>query len=365
MTQKNKSKNSKLGLVCWVVSAVILAIAGTIFIVNELIQNRVSFLRYYQEEQQMKTQQVVEALEVMLHSGMSEEDLVEYLQLHVDSSSSQYPIFAVEDELFYVKDKCTTNMIAREQTWNDYLLDLQEDFIITEVKFTIGRRYTLAIVTHKDSLLNRFKVVKHEIYIFIAYMTTIFILLAISIISVTTIALKNEKIHKYRNRLVVENKKLETVVNELESIREDYAKEAFRSEEKVIGNYYDMDIVNSLLKKSDRSELQPLHLMLIKLDLANIYYSKNKIFDMVQPIFDLMKPKWIMAEVGKGEFVLMLYKTQKSEVELLKEKIYHTGMTKISKECIKVKLGYIQVKNHSSAYDTFYFLRKKMQEDEE
>lgn len=365
MTQKNKSKNNKLDLICWVMSAVVLAITGTIFIMNELIQNRAYFLRFYQEEQQIMTQQVVESLEVMLHFGTSEEELVEYLQLHVDSSGSQYPIFAVEDELFYVKDKSTTNMIVRDQTWNEYLLELQEDFIITKVNFTIGRHYTLAIVTHKDSLLNRFKVTKHETYIFVAYATTIFFLLAISITSVTTIALKNGKIYKYRNRLVVENKKLEAVVSELESMREDYAKEAFKSEEKVMSRYYDMDIVNSLLKKSDRSELQPLHLMLVKLDLTNIYYSKNKIFDMMQPTFDLMKPTWIMAEVGKGEFVLMLYKTQNSDVELLKEKIYHTGMTKIRQEGIKVKLGYIQVKNHSSAYDTFYFLRQKMQEDEE
>ena len=59
-----------------------------------------------------------------------------------------------------------------------------------------------------------------------------------------------------------------------------------------------------------------------------------------------------------------MYKTSKSAVEELKKTIYEQGMFRIREEGIKVRLGYIKVKEQSNALDVFQLLHDKIREVE-
>lgn len=362
---KSKLQIENWRLKGWVLGSIILCTAGLIFILNELAQNRTYFLRYYEQEQNSRVNQLSYFFEDMLETGNSEEQVITYIQERIESSGSQYPIFVREGEILFVKDENTTRKIERDKQYSKYLQEIQQEFINTSADFLVnGKHYTLAIVTHKNSLVNNWKVTKHEIYTIVVYVVTILSLLAISIIATEIISMKNKTIQSYKNKWIVQNKKLEVALDELHEARVQKLSEDANTEAKVVGKFYDLDIINSLLRKSDRKELRPFYMMIIKLELEDLYYSKQRIFDMMQPIQDLMRSNCIMAEAGKGEFAILMYKTSKSAVEELKKTIYEQGMFRIREEGIKVRLGYIKVKEQSNALDVFQLLHDKIREVE-
>ena len=64
-----KIQRKKWHLAVWVIAVVILSAAGLLFIINELVQNRIYFLKQYEQEQNRFTNQVGYFLEDMLQAG--------------------------------------------------------------------------------------------------------------------------------------------------------------------------------------------------------------------------------------------------------------------------------------------------------
>lgn len=346
-------------------AAILFTGAGLFYVTNEFIQNKAYFLRFYKEEQELLTESLADSLETMAENNSTDEELLDFIAEHVQTSGSRYSFLAKDADMLFAKDKNSTKNLVKDMKKDSYIHSVEEDNVVTYKEFEYNNGvYTFGIVTNKTALLNNWKVTKHEIYTMLAFFIMSICFLAVSIGAIAVIHVKNRAIMRYKNDWIEQNKKLEQVSDQLQVVKEDVLQAQLPSEEKEISPFYDMDIVYSLLKKSDREELRPLYILFLKMNLADRYYSKNQMFDMVEPVRKLMKDTWIMAETGKGEFVILLYRTGKEEAEKLKADICDTGTAAMRDAGVRVRIGMVYVENQANALDVFKILQDKMKKTE-
>jgi len=126
---------------------------------------------------------------------------------------------------------------------------------------------------------------------------------------------------------------------------------------------YDEDLLRGFLQKSDDPSLLPMCIMDISLIMGNEYYTKDQIFSYIEPIKVLLSPRHILAEVARGEFIAILYRTDFEEVSLLRDKIRAAWDQQTVAQGVKIGVGIIEVdiekETALETYDNFIAEIKK------
>ncbi len=322
---------------------------GTLFILvsiflllinRELVANRGDYLKAYDQQNQYYVHELAEHLSFQAESGVSDRQLVQYLENDKSTSNSRWFFLTKGSTVLYAKNQNTTDGLGSLKSSEAFLLNMeaQEDVLMYYVPFEhSGANYTVGIVSSRTGAINFAAIPRHETFILLVSLSFSAIMFGISMITISTIKRKNKKLKNAEDTLVERNNQLAILLKEDQEIQE--ILNCPREETK----FYDDRVLETLLSKSSNIKLFPICLLGIYVVMKDKYYTKNQIFSYIEPIQPLLKPYHVLGEVARGEFVIILYRTPIEEAELLKQQIYQIWETGNVARGLRVGAGIMEV----------------------
>ena len=308
--QINKNKNNSKektyrGRLVAALVLVILTIAlETVYFVYHISDNRDNVLQAYEDEQSQTVGILAGGLK-----GMAEDEMVDFIRQTVPVSGSAWGFLISDSGVSYMKDEDTTKSleyISSVSAFDEYMDSLGG--IVSEAAVP-GTGYICGIFTDTDYVLDKYGTNTMEFYIIIAVVATVLVFGCILIEFAGRIGHEGRKVIALKADLAERNEKF----GEYEKLTDQYEEE-LRNREMEGGEmkregYYDMDIVDTLLRKSSDPELFPITFMFIRVRMGDRYFSRDAIFRIMDFIKSSMGKNHITAEISKGYFVVIMYKT--------------------------------------------------------
>lgn len=280
-----------------------------------MMDNRDNVLAAYKDDQSQLTSVLAERLD-----GMSENDMVSAIQRAVDASGSEWAFLLKGDDIVFIKDEATTadlsNMTAAEL--GEYMSE--QNGIVSETSVA-DTDHTVGMFTDRSYVLSSYGVNDFEFYIVMAVIAVLLILGGMVIEFAGRIGHMGRKVRRLEAELAARNEKFDEYERLTEGYEEELRKKDVESAEKNTGRYYDMEVVDSLLSKSADPELYPITFMFIKIQMGDRYFSRDEIFRIMDFIKGCMGRNHVTAEMSKGNFVVLMYKTDMETAEVIREKL--------------------------------------------
>ena len=299
----------------------ILTIIGAVLTGRELIQNRRAYIGEFERSQREETTILKAALE-----GQTEGEMTDFIRRAFPASGAQWAFLYHDKEVVFAKNDTTTQNLGALKETGAFLayLEGQEGILTVSDAFLSddGKNYYIGIISDRDHALSLAWVTSHEIYIILC-LSAVTLIFAGGLIFVTGLLnARDESLFKVRGELVERNEKFAEYEEELLQDEED-AKERLLRDEGGQGRkeYYDKDVFRMLLNKSSDPALFPITFMLARVVMEDRYYGRDEIFGAMDFIKERLKNTQILAELGKGRFAAILYKTELSEAKEQKEEI--------------------------------------------
>lgn len=300
-----------------IITLAIVVLVSVLFVINENKNNREAYLDVYRKQQQDYTEQLGNQVEILANENSSPADFIEYFSEKAKVSGSSWMFVCEDDTVVFAKDKTTTNNLRKSAEKETFLLELQEqNYIFTsEEKNVQGRVYLIGTVTDEYYALTSGKVLQHEIYVYLVL--GILIMLGVLTVIAMTASLNREQEtnQKLEDVLQKQNQKLERTEEKL--IAQPEGELAATSE----NDYYDSELIQLFLQKSECKELRPLQILFLQIEMEERYYSRQEIFDAVDEIKNFLWSTHVIGEIGKGRFVVLMYRTTQEEAAAMMEKI--------------------------------------------
>ncbi len=327
--------------------------AGAVFIGNEMVQNRAYYIREYENRQQEETKILGAALE-----GRDREEMTGFVREKFPVSGSRWAFLYNEEQVIFAKNDTTTQNLGSLSDTESFLAYLDEQDGILTVSGKIlsdeGECLYAGIITDREYALDAAKITKHEIYVILS-VTILVVIFAGGLILIT--GLLNARDHDLTRMNGELTKRNEQFAEYEEGVQKEEAVKNARIHEETHdrngAGCYDMDVVRMLLKKSSDAALFPITFMYARVVMEERYYGRDEIFGMLNFIKDRLKRTQIMAEVGKGRFVAILYKTDFSEAEEQKEKILAQWEADSQSRNLKMDLKLYSVKEGENPLEAF------------
>lgn len=298
----------------------ILTIIGAVFTGRELIQNRAAYIREFERSQREETGILKAALE-----GRTEEEMIDFIRRTFPASGARWAFLYNDKEAVFVQNDTTTRNLGTLKETGNFLtyLKAQEGILTVSGAFLSdkGENYYIGIVSDRDHALSLAGVTGHETYIILCLSVMTLIFVGGLIFVTGLLNAKDESLVKVRGELVERNEKFAEYEEEL--LQEEDADERLLQDEggQMRKDYYDKDVFQMLLNKSSDPALFPITFMLARVVMEDRYYGRDEIFGAMDFIKERLKNTQILAELGKGRFVAILYKTGLSEAEEQKAEI--------------------------------------------
>lgn len=320
-------------ILCFLVIA-----AGAVFIGNELVQNEVYYVREYENRQQEETELLGAALE-----GRSREEMIGFIRQKFPVSGSRWVFLYDEENVVFAQNDTTTrnlNSLSETESFLAYLEDQEEILTISGAFFSDeGESFWVGIITDRDHALSAAKVTKHEIYIILSVSLLVLILAGGLIFVTGLLNARDRSLAKVNVELTKRNEQFTEYEEEVR--QEEAVMNAQIQQESHVRNVlgcYDMDVVRVLLQKSSDTALFPITFLFARVVMEERYYGRDEIFSMMNFIKERLKSTQIMAEVGKGRFVAILYKTGLQEAERQKKEILDEWESSSKSRNLKMEL---------------------------
>lgn len=299
----------------------ILTIIGAVFTGRELIQNRRAYIGEFERSQREETEILKAALE-----GRTEGEMTDFMKRAFPASGARWAFLYHDKEVVFAQNDTTTQNLGALKETGAFLayLEGQEGILTVSDAFLsdAGESCYVGIISDRDHALSLAGVTGHEIYIILC-LSAVTLIFAGGLIFVTGLLnAKDESLLKVRGELVERNEKFAEYEEERLQDNED-ANERRLQDEGGQGRkeYYDKDVFRMLLNKSSDPALFPITFMLARVVMEDHYYGRDEIFGAMDFIRERLKNTQILAELGKGRFAAILYKTELSEAEEQKAEI--------------------------------------------
>jgi heme exporter protein D len=353
-TQQKVNNRKKYMLFAVIATSVILVLM-IVFYVRSILINRGQIIEHYRELQSRQTELLAVALE-----GKDEQAMIEALKSGIDTSGENWAYLILNDEMVYMRDDNTTDTMTYLKAKGAMRSYLDNSKGVYSSCLVGDTGYVCGIYTEREYILNNYGVGEFENYVVLGFVAT-FLALGIMLIQYSV----------YLNRTLIENEELSRELHnrnkkfrEYEKISDGYREQILDYEsgqKNAVDNIYDMDIVAALLSKSKDPELYPICFMFISVVMTGRYYSKNELMDIMELVKSNMKKNHVTAEISKGFFTVIMYKTDIAEAEKLKNdvlmqwKSYH-GI----KRDTQIKLSLYQVAEGDDPEKAFYREKDKV-----
>lgn len=271
------------------------------------------YIENYLEQKEQYMVQVNQHLSYMLQQGASQQELVDYMAKEIPVSGSYYVWLVKDNTVIFAKNETVTASLGEAQAYPVFqeIVEKKETCEISEVFSYDGAEYISGLVVDRGYILNQ-KVLQN----FRMFGTISLSILGLVTISVLIIYVQKFWREKKTNVLMTKelqgkNSALDEVYGEIEILNQKIQKQ---SQKPMQSGTYDLQMAKKLLEKSDRAGLQPVYYTVVQLQMdEGQYYGKQHIIDIMDKI--VLDRRHVRLELQKGCFLVMFYKTQKSEVE--------------------------------------------------
>lgn len=307
----NKNKRNKNQLVIAISVLLLMILLESMYYGYHIMDNRANVLAQYESEQKQRTELLSHAL-----SGMDEEQMAEFIGESVDTSASSWAFVTKDGKIVFMRDESTTAEQAgiSPESYADKV-----DAIVTTAD--VGGGYTCGIFTLKSYVWQSSAINDFEFFIIIAVIADFMVFggMLVQFAGKTRavcdeleeleaeLAMRNEKFHEYEKLTA----RYEDEIAQLKS-----GQEGKRGDD-----YYDMDVVDVLLSKSEDASLYPITYMFIKIDMEDRYYTRDEIFAIMDFIRAHMGRNHVTAEISKAYFAVIMYRTDAQAAENVKREL--------------------------------------------
>lgn len=271
------------------------------------------YVENYLEQKEQYMVQVNQHLSYMLQQGASQQELVEYMAKELPVSGSYYAWLVKDSTVIFAKNETVTASLGEAQAYPVFqeIVQKEETCKVSKEFSYDGAEYVSGLVVDRGYILNQ-KVLQNF---------RMFGTISLSIMGLVTISVLIIYVQKFwkekkanvlmQKELQGKNSALDEVYGEVETLSQRLERQR---QQPIQGGTYDLQMAKKLLEKSDRVGLQPVYYTVVQLQMdEGQYYGKQQIIDIMDKI--VLDTRHVRLELQKGCFLVMFYKTQKSEME--------------------------------------------------
>jgi hypothetical protein len=358
---KNKEKNKKRKLnrkkymSFAVIATVVLLVLMIVHYAVSILQNRKKIIEQYGVLQGTQAKLLAASLE-----GKSEQDMIDVIKSRLEVSGENWAYLMLDGEMIFMRDDNTTESMAYLKAKGAMADYLAESGGIYSSASVTGTDYVCGIYTTKNYILSNYGVGEFENYVILGFVV-MFLVLGAMIIQYSI----------YLNRTMAEREAVTKELRDRNTKFREYEKLSAEYKDQIldyesgqrndIKKVYDMDIVDALLSKSKDVELYPICFMYVSVVMADRYYSKDELMAIMELIKSNVKKKHVTAEISKGFFTVIMYKTDIAEAESLRNVILRQWESfPIPKQDTSIKISLYQVKENDDPRRVFYREKDKV-----
>ena len=349
-------KHSAQRMILTISGLVLLIVLSGTVIILEMNQHKTNYLQSMEDEIKKEVDYLVYILCNEVFEG-EEEDLISWMDTNGVSTGNEWQVLWKEDTLIYVKDSHYTKKFIKQKLTDgkriEDVLDRSQIMLLNEFEHK-GCTYKYGLIVDEEALLLQGNIKKHGIYIYIVFSVMMIVIFCSIVLSVNYINIQDDEKTKMSKRLVQTQDKVDALSEEQMYFGTKSTKNNYSS--------YEGDFLYVLLEKSSQAELMPMHILKIKLELSVRYYSKGEIEECINLLNEELLDTHIFLEIGKGEFVVLMYGTDAHEAKKMYEKINLSWIPKMEEKQIKVYMLYSEVKKGEKAMDVYETLNTKYQD---
>lgn len=353
--------NSKGRIVLTLIMLILFLGSGMFFLGNEMKQNRIYYLRNYESQQS----HLVEQLSIKLASIIDEEQdtrkWISWLEKNQVSTSYVWQFIYQDDEPIYIKNTTTTTEAQEKDISLHQLIEnakVQKKQVVYKQFISRDATYTYGLILEESYILLSGRVNKHNEYVLLVIGLISIVFFIVTLFLVASYNRKDKELKELSNQLKRANLNVENLAV---AKRKQLGEEGELSLENGHSNNYERELLDSFLNKSNQKELRPLGIIFIRLELANRYYAKKEIQELLEPVLECLTSKQFLFEISKGNFVILLYRSKEEQVIELIENIEVLWTFQLVEKGIKVHIASEWINNeHISAIEGFMKLEQKM-----
>lgn len=316
MSRKAEKNKTYRGRVVAAFAVILLMIVlEIVYYGYHMMNNRDNILAAYKDDQSELVSVLAERLD-----GLSENDMVSAIQRSVGVSGSEWAFLIKGDDVIFIKDEATTADLSgmTASGLEEYMG--KNDGIVSENRIAESD-YIVGMFADRSNLLSSYGVNDFEFYIVIAMIVAFLVLGGMVIEYAGRIGHMGRKVQRLEDELTARNEKFDEYERLTESYEEELRQKDIEPADKRSGRYYDMEVVDSLLSKSTDPELYPITFLFISVQMGDRYFSRDEIFRIMDFIKGCMGSNHVTAEMSKGNFVVLMYMTDMSTAEQIRDKM--------------------------------------------
>lgn len=311
MATNNKTKRNKNQLVTAISVLLLMILLESMYYGYHIMDNRTNLMAQYESEQKQRTELLSHALR-----GMDEAQMAEFIEESVDTSASSWAFVTKDGKAVFMRDESTTAEQAgiSPESYAD-----NGDAIVTTAD--VGDGYVCGIITLKSYIWQSVSVNDFEFYIIIAVIADFMVFGGMLVQFAGKTRTAYDELEELESELAVRNEKFHEYEKLTARYEDELAQLQPAQDEKRRGDYYDMDVVDALLSKSDDASLYPITYMFIRIDMEDRYYTRDEIFAIMDFIKAHMDKRHVTAEISKAYFAVIMYRTDADDAERVKQRL--------------------------------------------
>lgn len=311
-----RKKTYKGRLAAALVFVIVTIVLEVVYFTYHIPDNRNNIIQAYKDNQAQTVQLLADTLK-----GMDEDEMADFISHSVPVSGTTWGFLVKNDGVVYMKDEDTTRSLEYISTIDEFDSYMESLGGVVSENEISGSEYTCGIFADTDYVLEKYGVYSMEFYIIIALTATILVFGCILIEFAGRVGHEGRKVIALQTDLAERNEKFDEYERLTDQYEEELRNRDIDKTEMKREGYFDMDIVDTLLRKSSDPELYPIVFMYIRIRMGDRYFSRDAIFRIMDFIKGSMGKNHITAEISKGYFVVIMYKTDADTAEKKKAEI--------------------------------------------
>lgn len=314
--RKENKKTYRGRLVAAFVVVLVTTLLEIIYYGYHIMDNRDNVVNSFKNEQDSTAQIIADGL-----AGKSEDAMIHFIRHSVPVSGTTWGFILKDGRVLYMKDDDTTKNLENISSKAEFELYMEDLGGIVSEASVSGTEYVCGVFTDKDYVLEEYGTSNMEFYIVTAVIATILVFGCILIEFAGRIGHEGRKVIALQSDLTERNEKFDEYERLTDQYEEELRNRDFDKTEIKREGYYDLEIVDTLLSKSSDTELFPITFMFIRVRMGDRYFSRDAIFRIMDFIKGSMGKNHVTAELSKGYFVVIMYKTDLAAAEKTREEM--------------------------------------------
>jgi len=325
MRNNGKRQRQSLRMILIFVFVVLFMAFVVLFVFDELGSNndRISSL-YYSQSQDI-VNYIGKNIELVQSEDDSDENLQKQLSELLEASGDRFLVMEDDAHIIFAKSQLETDRLYDLTDPGKYWSSINiSSYDINTYKWEHNNvRYSLSLLTDHSYLLETTALSQHIYYVMIAVVLLCLVLLILLITYVGILNRTETRLSRTEMDLTDNNRRFEKFIDDNSSGTESQIKSESEFEKRYnrFSKINDVAVLRNLLSKSDDEDLKPIRILIITFALKERYYTADEIFRFVELILSRNKNREFIAELRKGCFAIILYKSSEAEAKAKAERV--------------------------------------------